>query len=142
MKNLRRISRTKLILWGLLAVSSIPLHLVYNSVVFSTLSTHSYTVYLVTSGFLSGVPFANSTHFGIGMHNITANQLKFDAVENIQRSILVSKQNEWEELDCKPLPLARFAVPVSILLPKFELVWGSSNNIKVIANFITAPALP
>ena len=61
LKNLGRISRRKLILWGFLAISSIPLHLVYNSVIFSTLSTHSYTVLVVTSDFLSGAPFTGNT---------------------------------------------------------------------------------
>ena len=63
LKNLRGISRMKIILWALLAVSSIPLHLLYNSVVFSTLSTHSYTVLVITSEFLSGAPFGNVTHY-------------------------------------------------------------------------------
>ena len=87
LKNLRRISRIKLILWGLLAVSSIPLHLVYNSVVFSTITARSYTVFVVTSDFLSGAPLANSTDIGNSIRNIS-----------------VSKQNQsnsewWEELD-------------------------------------------
>lgn len=61
LKNLRRISRRKLILGGFLAVTSIPLHFVYNSVIFSTLYTHSYTLLVVASDFLSGVPFGNTT---------------------------------------------------------------------------------
>lgn len=54
LKNLIRASRRKIILWGFLAVSSVPLHLLYNSAVFSTLSTHSYKVFVVTPEFLSG----------------------------------------------------------------------------------------
>ena len=57
LKSLRGISRRKLILWGFLAVTSIAFHLVYNSVIFSTLSTHSCTLLVVASDFLSGVPF-------------------------------------------------------------------------------------
>lgn len=67
LKNLRGISRIKVILWALLAVSSIPLHLLYNSVVFSTLSTHSYTVLVITSEFLSGAPFWNATQYQINI---------------------------------------------------------------------------
>ena len=53
-RNLRRIAPPRLILWLLIAVSSVPLHLLYNSAVFSTLSAREYTVFLVTEGFLKG----------------------------------------------------------------------------------------
>ena len=45
-RNLRRISRRRLVLWWLLAGSSIPLHLMYNSAVFSTLAARSYGAFL------------------------------------------------------------------------------------------------
>ena len=45
-RNLRRISRRRLVLWMLLTLSSIPLHLLYNSAVFITLATQSYKVFL------------------------------------------------------------------------------------------------
>ncbi len=100
LKNLRRISRIKLILWALLAVSSIPLHLMYNSVVFSTFSTHSFKVLVVTSNFLSGAPFANSTISGTP---IPPEWLA--TFENNRQNILISKQgqsnSEWQELDSK-----------------------------------------
>ena len=96
LKNLRRISRIKLILWVLLAVSSIPLHLMYNSVVFSTLSTYPYKVLFVTSDFLSGASFANSTIDGTPIP---------PEFENKRQNISISKQNqsnsEWQELDSK-----------------------------------------
>lgn len=53
LKNLMRASKRKVILWGFLAVSSVPLHLLYNSAVFSTLCTHSFDVYVVTDEFVS-----------------------------------------------------------------------------------------
>ena len=56
-RNLRKLSTTRIVLWWLLAISSIPLHLLYNSAVFSTLSTQQFNVYLVTSEFLDGAPF-------------------------------------------------------------------------------------
>lgn len=57
MRNLWRISRSRLVMWILVAASSIPLHLMYNSAVFSTLSAQEYSVLSVTSEFLSGAPF-------------------------------------------------------------------------------------
>lgn len=56
-QNLRRLSWRRVILWWLLALSSIPLHFMYNSAVFSTLSTHSYTAAVVSHDFLTGAPF-------------------------------------------------------------------------------------
>ncbi len=57
-RNLRRLSTTRIVLWWLLAISSIPLHLLYNSAVFSTLSSQRIGVYTVTSDFLDGAPFS------------------------------------------------------------------------------------
>ena len=44
-RNLRRIAGYRMILWWLLAFSGIPLHLLYNSAVFSTLSSQEYTAF-------------------------------------------------------------------------------------------------
>ena len=56
-RNLRRLSTIRIVLWWLLAISSIPLHLLYNSAVFSSLCTSEYNVFLVSSEFLDGAPF-------------------------------------------------------------------------------------
>ena len=61
MRNLWRISRWRLLMWILVATSSIPLHLMYNSAVFSTLSAREYTIFTVTNDFLSGAAY-NVTH--------------------------------------------------------------------------------
>lgn len=46
-RNLRRISASRIALWWLLAASSIPLHLLYNSAVFSSLYSREYKVFVV-----------------------------------------------------------------------------------------------
>lgn len=56
-RNLSRITRKRTAFWWLLAITSLPLHLMYNSAVFETLSTHDYQVYTVSKDFLSGAPF-------------------------------------------------------------------------------------
>lgn len=56
-RNLRRLSTTRVTLWWLLAISSIPLHLLYNSAVFSTLCSNEYDMFLVSKEFLDGAPF-------------------------------------------------------------------------------------
>lgn len=60
--NLRRISRTRLLLWWLLALSSLPLHFMNNSMVFYTISTYSYSVAIVSPEFLTGAPFGNQAY--------------------------------------------------------------------------------
>ena len=57
-RNLRHLSRARVTLWWLLAISSIPLHLLYNSAVFSTSWGNQYTAFEVSSEFLNGAPFS------------------------------------------------------------------------------------
>ena len=52
-RNLTRIARGRVILWWLLVVSGIPLHLLYNSVIFSTLSARMYNVYVASPDLVS-----------------------------------------------------------------------------------------
>ena len=56
-RNLRRLSTNRIILWWLLAISSIPLHLLYNSAVFSSLCTRRYDFFMVSSEFFDGGTF-------------------------------------------------------------------------------------
>lgn len=53
-RNLLHISRTRALLWFLLALSSIPLHLFYNSAIFSTLSSREYDVLTVSPNLAAG----------------------------------------------------------------------------------------
>ncbi|KAL1792900.1 hypothetical protein ACET3X_009407 [Alternaria dauci] len=51
-RNLSYISERRTFLWVLLALSSLPLHLLYNSAVFSSISTNSYYAFSVGEAFL------------------------------------------------------------------------------------------
>ncbi|KEF63202.1 uncharacterized protein A1O9_01179 [Exophiala aquamarina CBS 119918] len=53
-RNLQHIQSRKVALWWCLALSSVPLHLMYNSVFFSSLSTNSYNVLYATQDFVEG----------------------------------------------------------------------------------------
>ena len=66
-RNLRHLSITRVTLWWLLAISSIPLHLLYNSAVFSTSCSNQYSAFLVSSEFLSGARFSFSFEDSKGM---------------------------------------------------------------------------
>ncbi|KAK5677181.1 hypothetical protein LTS10_010370 [Elasticomyces elasticus] len=53
-RNLRHIPGRRRFMWWMIGLSSVPLHLFYNSVVFSTLSANDYQAALVTEDFLRG----------------------------------------------------------------------------------------
>lgn len=53
-RNLTRVAWQRRILWTLLGVSSIPIHLLFNSAVFKTLDTNDYSVFVVSRDFLEG----------------------------------------------------------------------------------------
>ena len=55
LRNLRRISWDRVGLWWLLALSGIPLHLLYNSAIFATLARQDYEVYIASPNWVSGV---------------------------------------------------------------------------------------
>ena len=52
-RNLARISPHRKILWWVLVISGVPLHLLYNSVVFSTISFQMYSVYVASPDLVS-----------------------------------------------------------------------------------------
>ena len=56
-RDILRISRPRRLLWCLLVLSSIPLHLIYNSVLFASTSISEWKAFGVTSEFLTGAPF-------------------------------------------------------------------------------------
>ncbi|KAL8916213.1 MAG: hypothetical protein Q9208_008642 [Pyrenodesmia sp. 3 TL-2023] len=53
-RNLFHVSRTRALLWFLLALSSIPLHLFYNSAIFSTLSAREYDILTISPNLAAG----------------------------------------------------------------------------------------
>ncbi|KAL2832622.1 hypothetical protein BDW59DRAFT_169440 [Aspergillus cavernicola] len=55
-RNLWRIPKSRLLLWLCLVVSSVPLHLVYNSTVYSTIAANAYNVFVGDSNFTSLQP--------------------------------------------------------------------------------------
>jgi hypothetical protein len=64
--NLLRVGRDRLLLWLLFGISSLPLHLLYNSVVFTNLQSNSYLVIPTTEAWLHGGPYDTSGFLDIG----------------------------------------------------------------------------
>ena len=62
-RNLRRISWSRIGLWWALAISSIPLHLFWNSAVLSTLYSREYYVLVVPNSFPIGAPFNTTSYY-------------------------------------------------------------------------------
>ncbi|KAJ4983765.1 hypothetical protein SVAN01_10743 [Stagonosporopsis vannaccii] len=54
LKNLRWAVTWKKVVWGLLALSSLPLHLLYNSMFYSTISNNDYDLYFANKDWLGG----------------------------------------------------------------------------------------
>ncbi|XMA11573.1 hypothetical protein WAI453_004364 [Rhynchosporium graminicola] len=87
-RNLRKVRRSRAILWLLLAVSSIPLHLMFNSAIFVSLTANEYIVAAVTEDFVNG---ANWTLDG-------SNDFHHLAVSQMQHNI--SSYDRLEPEDC------------------------------------------
>ncbi|KAI9794275.1 MAG: hypothetical protein M1833_000418 [Piccolia ochrophora] len=62
-RNLKHIAWSKILLWWLLGLSSVPLHLSYNSVFFSSIMANAYTVAVVTPQFLMGAHWDTTAPF-------------------------------------------------------------------------------
>ena len=60
-RNIYKIHWRRSLLWVLLALSSVPIHLLYNSAIFKVLDTNEYMVFVVHYDFLQGGVFASPT---------------------------------------------------------------------------------
>ncbi|TKA83796.1 hypothetical protein B0A55_00078 [Friedmanniomyces simplex] len=56
-RNIWKIRWTRRVVWWCLALSSVPIHLLYNSAIFKTLDANEYIAATVNSDFLKGQPF-------------------------------------------------------------------------------------
>lgn len=75
-KNLEQIFWSRKVIWFLLFVLFLPLHLIYNSVVFSSTSTINYSLYLVIKDFLgSNVPVNKETMSEQQLTDLSENKL-------------------------------------------------------------------
>ena len=82
-RNPRRIVRGRIVLWWLLAFSGKTLHLLYNSAVFSTLSSQQYTAYIVADELVNGVGMnSTASNWVIGL-NFAKNNLNTSDWHNL-----------------------------------------------------------
>ncbi|EYE96977.1 uncharacterized protein EURHEDRAFT_475524, partial [Aspergillus ruber CBS 135680] len=84
-KNFRFVDRRRVVLWIVLLLSSLPIHLLYNSTVFSALGTREYGVLLASANFDFNNP-PNHDHAGCFEQNISMNMSTFySEVPNFER---------------------------------------------------------
>ena len=127
-RNLLGISRSRMVLWWLIAISSVPLHLLYNSAVFTTLSTREYNAFLVQQDFLTGAPF-DISHFAMFFSPIGVNDTdnkvseSLNQVENIAHA-LQDDQRSLQKLanrDCIRTYAAEFVTShANVLVVTFD----------------------
>lgn len=109
-RNVAHISARKVLLCAILALTSIPLHLFYNSAIFPVLSGNDYFWAVVTTDFLSGASFnltAAETNMNLEFENFGSGNVSYDgptATDFIGNYTMMQKDaTSWERLsngDC------------------------------------------
>ncbi|KAJ4357542.1 uncharacterized protein N0V89_002118 [Didymosphaeria variabile] len=107
-RNLASISKVRMVIWVLLGLSSIPLHFVYNSVVFETTAANKIKFVVVAPDFFTD---KNSWHFALGetVYNSTWDN-DYTKLQNTLLNDQYLDRTKFENItynDCK----ARYAAP-------------------------------
>ncbi|KAK3669847.1 hypothetical protein LTR78_010305 [Recurvomyces mirabilis] len=85
-RNIWRIRWTRRLLWWGLALSSIPIHLLYNSAIFKSLGTNEYTAAVVNTDFLDGGAFNNRYNEWPNHYNSTISSDAYSQLQSMQSS--------------------------------------------------------
>ena len=89
-RNLKSIPTGKATLWWILALSSIPLHLMYNSAFYKSLSTNNYDMFFVQESFLDGLTLS---------YDRTWDLSSTVDLTTLQRNITTDFGHHYERLD-------------------------------------------
>ncbi|KAF2030263.1 hypothetical protein EK21DRAFT_112181 [Setomelanomma holmii] len=97
-RNVKHLSRQRLILWVLLATTSLPLHLFYNSAAFGSVSSNDYFAFSVGNSFLEDAECRNCSTVPDGnMTEVLALQYKYyDNYRGVIPSILLDLHNDYK----------------------------------------------
>lgn len=93
--NLRYVSRRKIFLWWLLSLSSIPVHLLLNSALFSSLQTNNYGIAVVTSDY-DATSLWTGCFPGNGDYNVTPSE---SGLWTTLVCSIINEVDEYERLD-------------------------------------------
>ncbi|MCJ1466111.1 hypothetical protein MMC07_004730 [Pseudocyphellaria aurata] len=97
-RNLRHIRGKRTLMWTLLGLSSLPLHLLYNSVIFSSISTNDYAVFAVNSAFVDAttVPATTVNNYNL---SLTYDSLKIDLYDMVVNLHELARNGSLQHLD-------------------------------------------
>jgi hypothetical protein len=100
-RNLRHVPWRNVICWALLAITSIPLHLIFNSAVLESRASTDFLMAVTSESFLHGAPWALP---GVAEAPHTADSDRERVVTDMQNSILSSHECDlvrWERISIK-----------------------------------------
>ncbi|KAL4875254.1 hypothetical protein BJY04DRAFT_224224 [Aspergillus karnatakaensis] len=92
-RNLWRIPKIRLVLWLCLAASSVPLHLFYNSSVYSTIAATEYDIYVGNANFTSLTPIDVQRVFAEGSNESLPLQSATHLVDMADRLVKLTPQD-------------------------------------------------
>ena len=104
LRNLRHISRRRVALWSVLAVSSVPVHLMWNSVIFSTLQDNTFVVIGASDNILQDRQYACMN----GSFNIT------------DITVVYSSFSDYNDVVCEMYDRARSSAETETSLIRLE----------------------
>ena len=131
MRNLRKISWSRIVFWWLLALSSIPLHLLYNSAIFSSLSTRDYNLYIVSHDFFDRPPLTENYTRAVGFSSSRSLLNPLGPKSDPSPALLQLKQYQRDQSTLQNLTngqvIRKFTAPVLSTYSDLLLVSSRSN---------------
>ncbi|KAI1377152.1 hypothetical protein F4677DRAFT_454255 [Hypoxylon crocopeplum] len=104
LRNLLYVSNWRRVAWALLALSSIPVHLTYNSAFFQSHASNDYTIAVVKDSFVNGSSWNLTTAETNRQHDYGWNDSRVNPTDRNYTEIIQYMQNEvmasrWEEMN-------------------------------------------
>jgi hypothetical protein len=115
-RNLLKISRRRRFLWFLIAISSIPVHLLFNSAVFKTLDDNAYAHTVVTTEFLDGGeivafdPYSVPHYKGFDAADLEQSRKKYHATLTLIQQRYRERPYMYEQLN-PPECISKYGAP-------------------------------
>ncbi|KAI0966578.1 hypothetical protein F4678DRAFT_475868 [Xylaria arbuscula] len=146
LRNLRYIGRWRVVSCVVLALSSLPIHLIFNSAVFQSLASNDYSVAVVKESFTSGASWDLPTAIRNGRGNAgwdgekvtPPNQSYNSIVEDIQKDVMNTLYEEKNVSDCYALYEDYWAAQQGnvVVVIKNEDGANSDNGSLLLYNFV------